>query len=436
MANYFLELLIIFLLLLANGVFAMSEIAVVSARKVRLQQLANEGNHQAQTALELVANPNQFFSTIQFGISLVGIFTGAFGGATLATKIGQSLDHIPLLAPYSGAIGVGIVVLCLTYLSLIVGELVPKRLALNNPERIAALVAPSMQKLSFIASPVVWLLSISTETVVRLLGIKRSTEPSITEEEIRVLIEQGREVGAIEAAEQDMIESVLRLDDRLVNGVMTPRPQIVWLDLADSPDEWRQKVAQSHHARFPVIDGELDNVLGIVHTKDLFAQTITDGESPDLKPLLRDPLFVPENITVLRVLELFKHKRLHVALVIDEYGSVEGLVTSTDILESIVGDIPSTEMPIEGAAVQRDDGSWLIDGMLSIEQLKELLDLDSLPDEQQGSYQTVAGFVISQLGVLPAVGQHFEWHELRFEVVDMDGRRIDKVLVTPHAPSK
>lgn len=430
MNNSFLEILIILLLLVANGIFAMAEIAIVSARQARLQQLADKGSAQARAALELMANPNQFFATTQIGITLIGILAGAFGGATIAEKIGSYLDTIPFLAPYGEALGIGLVVLCLTYFSLIIGELVPKRLALSNAERIAAAIASPMRGLSAIASPVVWFLSISTDTALRLLGIKPSSEPAVTEEEIRVMIRQGTQIGIFEEVEQDMIESVLHLDERRVNTVMTPRPQIGWIDLNDTLQDIRHKITNDPHSRFPVAEDNLDNVLGIVYTKDLLVQNLI-GQPFDLKTLLRPALFVPESLSILKVLELFKQEKAHIALVTDEYGGIEGLVTPNDILESIVGDIPSLDSPTEPEAVRRDDGSWLLDGMLAIDQFKEIFNLENLPDEEQGIYYTLGGFVISQIGNIPTAGQRFEWERLRFEVVDMDGRRVDKVLVVP-----
>jgi len=430
LSNPVLEILIIFLLLVTNGVFAMAEIAIVSARKARLRQLADAGNSQARAALELAANPNQFLATAQIGITLVGILAGAFGGATIAEEIATRLGDIPFLAPYGETIGVGIVVLGITYFSLIIGELVPKRLALNNAERIASAVAAPMRGLSTIAAPVVRLLSVSTDIVIRLLGIKPSAEPSITPEELRILIEQGTESGVFEESEQDMIESVLRLDERRVGAFMTPRTHIVWFDIEDSPEDIRRKIADSQHSRFPVIKDSLDNVLGIVRAKDLLNQSLA-GQPLDLRALLRPPLFIPESMSALKVLELFKQKGTHVALVTDEYGGIQGMVTHNDILEGIVGYIPSAGEPAEPQATRREDGSWLLDGLVHIDKLKEIFDIEKLPDEEHGHYQTVGGFVMTQVRSIPTVGQYFEWGKLRFEVVDMDGRRVDKVLVTP-----
>ena len=408
----------------------MSEAAVISARKARLQQLADAGNSQARAALELATHPNEFLATVQIGITLVGILAGAFGGATIAEEIAARLSVIPFLAPYGEVIGVGIVVLGLTYFSLIIGELVPKRLALNNAERIASVVAAPMRALSAIAAPVVRLLSVSTDVVIRVLGIKPSAEPSITPEEIKILIEQGTESGVFEETEQDMIESVLRLDERQVGACMTPRTQIVWFDLEDSPEDIRRKIANSQHSRFPVIKDSLDNVLGIVRATDLLTQSLA-SQRLDLIALLRPPLFIPENMSALKVLELFKQKGTHIALVTDEYGGIQGMVTHNDILEAIVGYIPSAGEPAEPEAMRREDGSWLLDGLLPIDKLKEIFDLEKLPDEEHGNYQTVGGFVVTQVRSIPLVGQRFEWGKLCFEVVDMDGHRVDKVLVMP-----
>jgi putative hemolysin len=433
MPSVMFEVVIIFLLIIANGILAMSEIAVVSARRARLQQWANAGDTKARAALELANAPNQFLSTIQVGITLVGILAGAFGGATIAKKLAADLQEIPFLAPYSHAVGLGIVVLGITYASLIIGELVPKRLALNSPERIAAAVAMPMRALSRLASPAVYLLSLSTDAVLRALGVRPSEEPPVTEEEIRLLLEQGAQAGTFEVVEQAMVERVFRLGDRRVAGVMTPRTEIVWLDCDASPEEIRRTVTESVHSRFLVAQGTLDNVLGVVHAKDLLARTFV-GQPIDLTALVQQPLYVPESMRALTVLELFKQSGTHIALVVDEYGGIQGLVTPSDILEAIVGDIPSAGELREPHAIQREDGSWLLDGMLSIDEFKELFHLSTLPGEEQGVYQTLAGFVIMHLGRIPAAADHFEWEGLRFEVVDMDGNRVDKVLVMPVPP--
>ena len=430
----FFEILIVLLLILANGLFAMSEMAVISARKARLQELAERGDKKALIALKLSNAPNQFLSTVQVGITLIGILAGALGGATIAQSLTTYLERVPQLQPYSQAIGFGIVVLFTTYLSLIIGELVPKRLALNSPEKIAAWIAGPMQFLAAITYPLVHFLSLSTESVLQLLGVGLiSDEPLVTEEEIKVLVRQGTEAGMFEEAEQDMVERVFRLGDQPVNALMTPRPDIVWLDLNDSAESNRRKMLESRHSRFPVCQDELDNVLGFIHVTDVLALSLA-GQPIDLTTLLRQPLFIPESTHALRILELFKQSGTHIALVVDEYGVTQGIVTLNDVMEAIIGDIPSDQHE-ESAAIQREDGSWLIDGMLPIEKFKELFEIDELPGEKRGNYQTLGGFVITQLGHIPAAADRFAWKEFRFEVMDMDGNRVDKVLVIPARPT-
>ncbi|MDZ8053205.1 MAG: hemolysin family protein [Aulosira sp. ZfuVER01] len=430
MSSMTFEILIILVLIIANGVFAMSEMAIVSARKVRLQQMANQGDLKARAALKLAESPNQFFSTIQIGITLIGILTGAFGGATIAEKLAVYLKLVPFLAAYSQPLSFGLVVLVITYFSLVVGELVPKRLALNNPEAIAAFVAIPMRALAAIASPAVYLLSASTELVLRVLGIRASTEPQVTEEEIKILIEQGTEAGTFEEAEQDMVERVFRLGDRPVSAFMTPRPDIVWLDLDDTPEENRQKMVDSAYSRYPVCQEGLDNVLGVIPVTDLLARSFK-GESLDLTVGLRQPVFVPESTRGLKVLELFKQTITHMALVVDEYGVIQGLVTLNDIMSEIVGDVPAEPGQDQPQAVQREDGSWLLDGMLPVEEFLEIFEMEEWESEERGSYQTLGGFVITHLGRIPAAADHFEWQGMRIEVMDMDGNRVDKVLVVP-----
>ena len=430
MPSVMLEGLVVVLLILLNGIFAMSEIAVVSARKTRLRQWAEEGNAKARAALELANNPNQFLATIQIGITLVGILAGAFGGATIAKELSVILNDISWLAPYSDPLSLALVVVVIAYLSLIVGELVPKRLALNNPERLAMAIAAPMQVLSRVAYPAVHLLGLSTEFLLRALGMKPSTEPPVTEEEIRALIEQGTQAGMFEEAEQEMVERVFRLGDRRVSAVMTPRTEIVWLDREASGLEIRRTITESAHSRFLVADGSLDNVLGVVHAKDLLAHVLGE-QVVNLEATLQQPLYVPESMRALKVLELFKQSGTHIALVIDEYGGIQGLVTPNDILEAIVGDLPEAGEQVEPLAVQREDGSWLLDGMLPVDEFKDLFDLGELPGEDQGIYQTLAGFVVMQLGRIPAAADYFVWEGLKIEVVDMDGNRVDKVLVIP-----
>ena len=428
MAAITFEILFIFLLLVANGVFAMSELAIVSARKVRLQRMCATGDSRACAALDLSMSPDRFLSTIQIGITLIGILAGAFGGATIAEQLGNEISRIPGLAPYGEAIGIVTIVLAITYISLIIGELVPKRFALNHPERIARLIAGPMTLLSRVASPIVSLLSVSTSAVLMLLRMKSPTDPPVTEDEIKVLIEQGTQSGVFEEVEQEMVESVLALADRRVNSIMTPRLDIVWLDV-DEPREFIQKkLAGSHYSRFPVCRGSLDQILGVVKAKDMLAQCLSDAELK-LTSVMKSPLFVPESRSALQLLQVFKSAATHMALIISEYGSIEGLVTTNDIMEAIVGDILPANPQFESSATQRDDGSWLVDGAIPIDEFRELFKLSPMPGEERADYQTLAGFILFYLGRVPHVADHFEWNGLRFEVVDMDGNRIDKVLV-------
>lgn len=422
------EILFIVLLLIANGVFAMSELAVVASRKTRLQRMAASGDPRANAALELAQQPERFLSTIQIGITLVGILAGAFGGATIAEQLGAKISTLPSLAPYGEAIGLISVVLSITYLSLVIGELVPKRLALNNPERVALVVAGPMRVLARLASPVVSILSVSTSVVLTFLRMRTPTEPPVTEDEIKLLIQQGTQAGVFEEVEQEIIESVFRLTDRSVEALMTPRIGIVWLDINDPPEKLHRKVAGSSYSRFPVCRGTLDNLLGIVKAKDMLSRCVS-GASLDLQADLKQPLFVPESTPAIRALEMFKAARTHLALVIDEYGAVEGLVTTNDILEAIVGDIAPVESEAGKDAVQREDGSWLMEGAMPVDEFREIFSVGRLPGEERGVYHTLAGFILFHLGRVPSEADHFEWQGLRFEIIDMDGKRIDKVLV-------
>jgi putative hemolysin len=422
------EIVIILLLVLANGLLSMSEFAIVSVRRARLQQRANQGDARARAALDLVESSNRFLSTVQIGITLVGIAAGAYGGATLVWALADQIRRVPALAAFSDQIAIVLVVLGITYLTLVFGEIVPKRLALHSPERIASAVAIPMRVLSRVAAPAVFLLSISTDAVLRALGIGPSNEPPVTEEEIKILIDQGIEVGIFEETEREMVEHVFRLADLRITALMTPRTEVVWLDVSDTPEEIRQKIEEEGHTRYPVCQENLDNVLGVVDVKDL-ALSYLGGKSVDLQAIIHRSLFVPESIRAFRVLEMFKQSGIHIAIVVDEYGSTEGLVTLDDIMKEVVGDVPTLEELAEPLAVRREDGSWILDGMLSVEEFKDIFQVDTLPGET--TYQTLGGFIFLQLGSIPSVGTHFEWEGLRFEVMDMDGNRIDKVLVTP-----
>jgi putative hemolysin len=426
------EIFILILLILTNGFFSLAEMAIVSARKIRLQQRAEEGSKGAETALGLARQPTRFLSTVQTGITLIGILSGAFGGATIAEWLAAYIAGYPALQPYSEPIGVGIVVTLVTYFSLVIGELVPKRLALNNAEAIATSVAPLMEVVSRAARPVVSLLSSSTEILVRLLRIKPTSEPAITEEEVKILIEQGRQTGIFEAVEQEIVERVFRLSDRTVNSLMTHRSGMVWLDAQDPLDVNIQKIVASGYSNFLVCDGEIDHVLGVLQVKDLLAAYSAKGEV-SIKAALQMPPFVPEGMNALEVLERLRQMKSPLAVIVDEYGTVAGMFTLTDVLEAIVGDIPGLDDEGDAEATQRSDGSWLLDGMMSVDELQILLDLDELPAAEI-SYDTVGGLFMAQLGRIPTVGDKFEWQELHFEIMDMDGHRVDKVLVMPVKP--
>lgn len=425
------NVLIVLALIVANGVFAMSELALVSARKVRLEQAARQGDRQAQAALNLVNRPDDFLATVQVGITLVSIFSGAFGGAALSEPLAQLLEQLPLLGGYAQALAFAIVVVIITYLSLVVGELVPKQLALIMPEAIAKTVAGPMKLLSRLATPIVWLLSISTRMLVRLLNIQPDHGPSVTEAEIRAFIQQGTEAGTLEVAEQEIVERVFRLGDRPIHGIMTPRPEIIWLDLEEDISENQRKIATGHHRRMPVCQGRLDNVLGLISVNALLERSL-QGQPLDLTVGLEQPLVVPEDGRALQLLEQFKQSRSHTALVVDEYGVIQGLVTLGDILEALVGDLPASG-EIDEEAQQREDGSWLLGGMMDIEELHLRLALPS-PSGKSPGYHTLGGLVLNQLGRIPRASEHFDWQGYRFEVMDMDGSRVDKVLVTPIAP--
>lgn len=423
------QIVVVLLLIVANGVFAMAEIAVLSARKVRLQQQAEVGKRGARAAIDLGKAPNNFLSTIQIGITLIGVFAGAFGGARLSQPLARMLAQIDWLAASGDSIALAIVVLIITYLSLVIGELVPKRLALNNPEATAMALAVPMQMIGMISRPMVKLLGASTDLVLRLLRVRPSSEPSITEEEIEAILEQGTQAGALEAIEEDMVKRVLLLDDRRANALMTPRRDVAWLDINESMDEIRKQIASSPFSRFPVADDDLDHVVGELLAKDLLTHGMP--ESPrDLCHYVREPLYVAEVMPALDVLGAFRKAHTEMAFVIDEYGSVQGLITLDDIFEAIVGDVSSLQAPGPGI-VPRDDGTWLVDGLLPVDEFKEAFGIDTLPGEDQGFYQTVAGFLTMRLGRIPSEADRIECKDYAIEVIDMDGPRVDKVLFTP-----
>ncbi len=429
-----LEIVILIILILLNGLFSMSEIAIISARKARLLQKAEEGDERARVALDLANQPNMLLSTVQIGITLVGVLSGALGGATLARELAHVFNQVAWIYPYGQSVALGLIVLCITYLSLVVGELVPKRIALNHPERIAIRAGSPMRALASIAAPAVHLLSASTNLVLGLLRLKPSEEPPVTEEEIKILLEQGTLAGVFHEAEQEMMGRIMRLGDRRVGALMTPRKRIVWLDVNDSAEKNRRKIAKSLRSRFPVCQGRLSNVLGVIDVRDLLTRCLA-GKILDIRSGLQQPLFVLESTHVLRVMELFKESGTQVALVVDEYGTIEGLVSLTDLLESIIGDIPSMDASEEPPVVLREDGSWLVEGMIPVDELRELLNVPKFPDRASGDYETLGGFIMNSLKRIPHAGDRFQCCGFEFEVMDMDGHRVDKVLISRREPS-
>jgi putative hemolysin len=422
-----IEIGVILLLTVLNGIFSMSETAIISARKARLQQRAVTGDLKAQAALALKEKPDRFLSTVQVGITLIGVLSGAFGGAGLSEKLTLALRGAGLSEKLSQNLGFGLVVVGITYLSLVIGELVPKTLALNNAEGISVRIAKPMSGLSVIASPVVWFLTLSTSAVLRVMGVKPSAESPVTEDEIKILIEQGTQAGVFAEQEQEIVERVFRLADCRAQHLMTPRREIVWLDVEDTWEETRQKVADAPHNEFPVCEGSLDKILGVVSLKSLWEQS-AHGKEFDLRAVMRPPVYVLESLKALHLMEEFKRVGQNVVLIVDEYGVVGGLVTLHDVLEGIVGEVTDAEEPEERTAIQREDGSWLLDGTLSADELVRLLNLPPLPADEEGSYETLGGFVMARLGRIPVTTDYFEWNGSRFEVMDMDGHRVDKVL--------
>jgi putative hemolysin len=423
------ELSLVLFLILINGLFVMSEMVIISARKARLQQSANQGNRRARIALELANHPGRFLPTVQVGITLMAILSGARGEHAVSEQLKPLIIHLPALQGYSEQIASALAIITVTYLTIVIGELVPKQIALSNPEKLSLLVSSPLAWLGKVGSPINRILSISTDLIVKLLGIKVSSEPDVTEEEVRVMIGQGTEAGTFEEAEQDMMERVMALGDRRVGSMMTPRPDIVWLDIDDDWETNCKKIVDSQYSRFPVCQEVLDNVMGVIHVADILSQTLL-GQKPNLTDPLLKPLLVPESTKGLKVLEQFKETGTHIGVVVDEYGVIQGLVTMNDLLEEIVGNIQDVEQPAPPQAVQREDGTWLLDGMLSIEEFMELFQIEEESIEQRGSYNTLGGFIILQLGKIPDATDHFEWEQFRFEVMDMDGNRVDKVLVS------
>ena len=417
------KVLLLFALIVLNGVFSMSELAVVSAKKARLQRRADEGSPGAKAALELAERPNRFLATVQIGISLVGIFAGAFGGAQLAGPLAEALNGVPALRPYSDTLSVVLVVVAITYLSLVVGELVPKRIALNNPEQIAAVVARPMRGVAVAATPFVWLLSRSTDLLFRLLRLHPADRTAATEEEIGFLLHEGTEAGVIHTEEQRLVERVFRFGDRDAGGVMTPRRDVAHVDLDDPEAETRKGVAGAEHSRLVVCRDGLDHVEGIVHVRDVLRAALA-GAPLDVAAHVRPVRFVPEHAPALRVLELFRETGDKVAVVVDEYGAMVGLVSLDDVLEALVGVLDAP------AVARRDDGAFLVGGSLAVDDLEEETGL-ALPADERHDFRTVAGWLVARVGRLPEVGTRVEAGGLSVEVVAMDGPRVATLAVAP-----
>jgi putative hemolysin len=434
MSSVAAELLLIAVLLVVNGVLAMSEIAIVSARKTRLRQRAAEGDAGAAAAIELAETPTRFLSTVQIGITLVGILAGAFGGATVAAVLAGAIGAAPSLAPYAEAIALAIVVATITFLSLIVGELVPKRVALNQPERIASLVARPMRVLARLARPIVAVLTLTTDGLLSMLGVHPAEGAAVTEEEVRLLMAQGTEAGVFQTAERELVESTFELGETQVRELMTPRPLIAWLDLESPPEAQWQALAALPHLHAPLCRGQLDNVVGILATRDLLPELIA-GRTPDLLSLAQPPLFLPDRLPAFKALEQFRRAGPQLALVMDEHGGVAGLLTPTDVLEALIGDLaPAPGAPPTGP-IRRPDGSWLVDGLMHLDEVAELFGFAEPTETEWEGIQTVGGLAMAKLGRVPAPGDRLSWHGLELEVLDMDGRRVDKVLVSLHQAS-
>lgn len=419
------------MLILFNGVLAMSELAIVSAREVRLQQAAEDGSHGAAVALDLQAEPNKFLSTVQIGITLVGILAGAFGGSQLSGNVSGWLANIDFIAPYADTVAFVLVVSTITYLTLVIGELVPKRLALQHAETLSILIAQPMKWLSIIASPLVWILGESTDLVLRLARVQQSDEPSVTEEEVRSLLQQGAQIGVFNTAEHEMVVEVFRLSDRTVKEIMTPRTRMTWLDINAPIEELSGIVAESDYRSYPVARGNPEVVVGVIRSRDFWRHTAEDGDS--LSDIIHEAMFVPETLPAIELLEDFRQSGEELAIVLDEFGGVDGIVTLQDIVDEIAGEFARPDE--QPNMVQREDGSWLVDGLVAIHDINEILGEKVQVDGQERDFETIAGFVIDELGRIPSTGDIVKWHGWQFEIVDMDRNRVDQILISPLASS-
>jgi putative hemolysin len=420
-------LLIIAFLLLINGFFCMSEIAIISSRKSRLEEDAKQGDLRAKIALDLANTPNRFLGTVQTGITLISILTGVYGEKSMAESLSRRLHTIDQLARYSHPLAVGLVVIFITLVTLLFGELIPKRIGLLNPEVIAKATARPMQIISFLMSPVIWFLGNSTDLFIRTFRISRSDDSKVTEEEIKALVAEGATVGSIEEVEQDIVENIFQLGDRKIGSLMTNRMDVIWLDVQNDIESNRKKINESVHSSFPLCDGELDKIIGIVFIKDLLKTNFLLSES-NLRGIARAPLYLPENMKAWKVLERFKESGIHFAMVIDEFGSIEGVVTMNDLLEAIVGDLASASDE-HTEIVKREDGSSLVDGLIPFQEFIQHFDIMLTDQSEYGGFHTLAGLVLHIAKRIPRAGDKFTWMGYSLEILDMDGRRIDKILV-------
>jgi len=428
----YVNILLIFVLFFFNAIFAMYEIAMVAARKTRLRQRVENGSRGAADALHLMKDPNQpYLSTVQIMITLIDTLAGGIGGALLARPVAEQMSRVSWLAPNADIIALISVVTVITYFSIVMGELIPKRLAVSKPENVVSTLSPIIRVMTKLFRPIINLLSTSTNIGLKVLRINTDLGPSITEAEIKSYIEQGRDIGVIEEAEKEMVSGIFRLGDRRVEALMTPRLVMAWIDINAPMDEIWSQILNTPHSRIPVADGDLDEILGYIQVRDILGSRPEDTEF-DLKEFIKDPIYLPENMAALKALDNFQTSGVHLAIVVDEFGGITGMVTDYDILEAIVGEIPEDQNDLDYLAVQRDDGSWLFDGLIVIDQLKEILQLSEMDGEDRGVYQTLSGFVMSQLGRIPKTGAKFTYENFTFEVVDMDGRRVDRVLVYRH----
>ncbi len=426
MSSFFIEFGVILLLVALNGLFALSEMAIVTAKQMRLQQQVEKEMPGAKAALSLSQNPGTFLSTVQLGITLVGVISGAFGGAALAKYVEPLFAWMPVIGEFSDALSILVVVILITYLSLVIGELVPKQLAIRDPEGFARKVAPMMVWLSKIGKPLVKVLSWSTDQMVRLFGNSTQSDQNVTDEDLRMLIDQGAMLGVLNRREELMMEQVLNFDESRIESLITPRPKVIWLDIDDDQSHILSVLEKHQLDRYPVAHGDLDYLLGVVTAADLLHQQLTTGKI-NLSEIIRPPVIVPDSLNILETIQRMRQNKIGIVFVLNEYGGVDGLITEKNLLSALRGYSPQTDTSFDPPIVERKDHSWLLDGMLPMTTLRELIGLKPLTEETM-PYQTLSGLAMAELGRIPETGDIFLWEDVRFEIVDMDGKRVDKVL--------